>query len=138
MFVKIIFMTSLGSLCRKKTTTYCGGARAYYTSRSFSFRTDGIRSRDNSNSSIAINSFFTLEKNGNMLLQKTFSVLGEPAIALSVGVLLVLTTIRKWTKHDVSKFLQEGAEKADGILVIIGAGGAFGAVQKSVTISALP
>ncbi len=77
---------------------------------------------------IAIHSFLTLEKNSNNSLQKIFAVLGEPAIALSVGVVLVFTTIRKWTKQDVSKLLQEGAEKAGGILVIIGTGGAFGAV----------
>jgi GntP family gluconate:H+ symporter len=77
---------------------------------------------------IATNSFFALEKTDQNSIQKLFSVLGEPVIALLIGVLLVLTTIRKWTRRDVSNFLQEGAEKAGGILVIIGAGGAFGAV----------
>ena len=83
---------------------------------------------------IAINSFFTLEKNSNNGIQKIFSVLGEPAIALSVGVILVFTTVRKWTRQNVSKLLQEGAEKAGGILVIIGAGGAFGAVLAAARI----
>jgi GntP family gluconate:H+ symporter len=77
---------------------------------------------------IALNSFLSIEKNTNNALQKIFAVLGEPAIALLVGIIFVFTTIRKWTKQDVSKLLQEGAEKAGGILVIIGAGGAFGAV----------
>ena len=77
---------------------------------------------------IAGNSFFTVEKNNNGYLQKIFSVLGEPAIALATGALLVLTTIGKWKKQDVSRLLQESAEKAGGILVIIGAGGAFGSV----------
>lgn len=83
---------------------------------------------------IAVNSFFTLEKNDGTVLQKIFSVLGEPAIALAVGVLLVFTTVKKWTRQNVSKLLQEGAEKAGGILVIIGAGGAFGAVLASTKI----
>ena len=83
---------------------------------------------------IAVNSFFTLEKNSSNLLQKVFAVLGEPTIALSVGILLVFLTTRNWTKQVVSKFLQEGVEKAGGILVIIGAGGAFGAVLAATQI----
>ncbi|HVG14906.1 MAG TPA: hypothetical protein VM935_08095, partial [Chitinophagaceae bacterium] len=39
-----------------------------------------------------------------------------------------------WTKADMSKLLQEGAEKAGGILVIIGSGGAFGAVLAATKI----
>jgi GntP family gluconate:H+ symporter len=83
---------------------------------------------------IAVNSFFALEKNSGNFLQKIFAVLGEPVIALAVGILLVFTTVSKWTKHSVSKLLQEGAEKAGGILVIIGAGGAFGAVLAATKI----
>lgn len=83
---------------------------------------------------IAINSFFAMEKNASNNLQKIFAVAGEPAIALSVGVLLVLITMRKITKQIFSKLLQEGAEKAGGILVIIGAGGAFGAVLAATDI----
>ena len=83
---------------------------------------------------IAINSFFAMEKNVSNGWQKIFAVLGEPAIALSVGVLLVLIQMRKTTKQIFSKLLQEGAEKAGGILVIIGAGGAFGAVLAATQI----
>ena len=83
---------------------------------------------------IAINSFFTMEKNASNGWQKIFAVLGEPAIALSVGVLLVLIQMRTTTKQIFSKLLQEGAEKAGGILVIIGAGGAFGAVLAATNI----
>ena len=83
---------------------------------------------------IAVNSFFALEKNSGNILQKIFAVLGEPVIALSVGILLVFATVSSWTKQAVSKLLQEGAEKAGGILVIIGAGGAFGAVLAATKI----
>ena len=83
---------------------------------------------------IAVNSVFGPEKNNGNLLQKIFAVMGEPTIALSVGILLVFLTTRRWTKKVVSKFLQEGAEKAGGILVIIGAGGAFGAVLATTKI----
>ncbi|HEY2722290.1 MAG TPA: GntP family permease, partial [Chitinophagaceae bacterium] len=76
---------------------------------------------------IAANSIFSLQKNEDEL-KKIFSVLGEPSIALLVGIVLVFFVSRKWKRKEVSKLLQEGAEKAGGILVIIGAGGAFGAV----------
>jgi GntP family gluconate:H+ symporter len=39
-----------------------------------------------------------------------------------------------WTKQTLGKLLQEGAEKAGGILVIIGAGGAFGTVLAATNI----
>ena len=83
---------------------------------------------------IAVNSFFALGKNGGNGFQKIVAVLGEPSIALAIGVLLVFTTLRSWKKQTVSKLLQEGAEKAGGILVIIGAGGAFGAVLAATKI----
>jgi len=54
--------------------------------------------------------------------------LGDPAVALAIGVLLASNCRRNWTRKDLSALLQEAAEKAGGILVIIGAGGAFGAV----------
>ncbi len=82
---------------------------------------------------IAIRSFLTVEKSTAGWLN-IFSVLGEPAIALAIGVLLAFNCSRSWTKATVSKQLQESAEKAGGILVIIGAGGAFGAVLAATKI----
>jgi len=83
---------------------------------------------------ITINSLFVIEKNNDSFLQKIFSVLGEPIIALAVGVILAFANFHKLTKPHVSKLLQESAEKAGGILVIIGAGGAFGAVLAAARI----
>ena len=83
---------------------------------------------------IAINSLFVVEKKNSSFLYKIFSVLGEPVVALSAGVLLSLGNFRKLTKLHASKLLQESAEKAGGILVIIGAGGAFGAVLAAARI----
>jgi gluconate:H+ symporter, GntP family len=77
---------------------------------------------------IAIRSFFAIKSiDGNGLLNILFS-LGDPVVALSIGVLLAFNTKRKWNNRTVSLLLQESVEKAGGILVIIGAGGAFGAV----------
>jgi GntP family gluconate:H+ symporter len=57
-----------------------------------------------------------------------FLVTGDPVIALTIGVVLAFLAVRSWQKSVIGKLLQEAAEKAGGILVIIGAGGAFGAI----------
>ncbi len=94
---------------------------------------------------IAFKSFLTIERSGAGWRSVFFS-LGDPVIALAIGILLAFTakrsqkkkeillpdsedtTRRSWNKAEVSMLLQDSAEKAGGILVIIGAGGAFGAV----------
>lgn len=82
---------------------------------------------------IALGAFGGMENKASAIWQ-VLSVTGDPVIALSIGVLLALTAMPSWNKSDVSKLLLEGAEKAGGILVIIGAGGAFGAVLAATHI----
>lgn len=82
---------------------------------------------------IALGSFSSVEANDSRIWQ-IFKIAGDPVIALFAGVLLALTAIRSWKKNAISKLLQEGVEKAGGILVIIGAGGAFGAVLAATKI----
>ena len=77
---------------------------------------------------IAANSFMTMDGSESSALYKLVSVLGDPVIALSIGVLIALFNRRNWNKEILGKLLTEAAEKAGAILVIIGAGGAFGAV----------
>lgn len=67
---------------------------------------------------------FTKMQHGSGVLQ----ILGDPVVALSAGVLLALYTGTGWKKAEVSRLMLEASEKAGGILVIIGAGGAFGAI----------
>ena len=83
---------------------------------------------------IAAKSFLTLEKDSGGWLLSTLSVLGDPVIALSIGVLLALFCGRNLTKATIGKLLSEGAEKAGSILIIIGAGGAFGAVLAAANL----
>lgn len=83
---------------------------------------------------IGIKSFLSVEHTNNSYAVRFFSVLGDPVIALSVGILLAFFCKRSWTKPELGKLLQEAAEKAGGILVIIGAGGAFGAILASAKI----
>jgi GntP family gluconate:H+ symporter len=77
---------------------------------------------------IAIKSFFVVEPGAASKWINIFLIPGDPVIALAIGVLLAFNTMSSWKKDVVAPLLQEGAEKAGGILVIIGAGGAFGAV----------
>lgn len=77
---------------------------------------------------IALHSFFVMEHTAGGGWQAVVSVIGMPEIALSIGILLAFAAGRSWTRETVGKLLSESAEKAGGILVIIGAGGAFGAV----------
>ena len=83
---------------------------------------------------IAVKSFLTIEHSVTGGWRYIFSSLGDPVIALSAGVLLAFRTSRSWTRSSVSIQLQEAVEKAGGILVIIGAGGAFGAVLATTKI----
>lgn len=82
---------------------------------------------------IAIKSFLIVENN-NGTIGNIFFVLGYPEIALTIGVLLVCINIRGWHKNIMSKLFSESVEKAGSILVIIGAGGAFGAVLTATKI----
>jgi len=59
---------------------------------------------------------------------------GDPVIALLIGVLLAFFCKKNWKRSELSKILQDGAEKAGGILVIIGMGGAFGAILTATKI----
>ncbi|WP_153800529.1 GntP family permease [Foetidibacter luteolus] len=76
---------------------------------------------------IALNSFLSGNNSGAGVLSGILNVMGEPVIALSAGIVLALFNARKGA-GSFTHVLQEAAEKAGGILVIIGAGGAFGAV----------
>jgi GntP family gluconate:H+ symporter len=77
---------------------------------------------------IAARSFLSVDKAADPGWLHGLSFLGDPVIALSTGVLLAFFAGRAWDRDTVAKLLQEAAEKAGGILVIIGAGGGFGAV----------
>ncbi|HEY8955947.1 GntP family permease [Chitinophaga sp.] len=79
---------------------------------------------------IAIRSLGGLEITHPNPLFKAISILGIPEVAIGTGILLALTQL----KNNMGALLQEGAEKAAGILVIIGGGGAFGAILAKADI----
>jgi len=77
---------------------------------------------------IAIRSFLTKGVDDDPAWVKVVFALGDPVIALLIGVLLAFNCKRGWHKTELSKILQDSVEKAGGILVVIGMGGAFGAI----------
>jgi GntP family gluconate:H+ symporter len=85
---------------------------------------------------IAIKSFLLIETDAGTLngWQKVLSALGDPVMALAIGVLLAFNCGRGWNSERISKLLHDAVEKAGGILVIIGAGGAFGAVLQATKL----
>lgn len=82
---------------------------------------------------IATGAFATFEKSDG-IWWKALSVAGNPVVALCIGILLTIPLLLKRHHSEMSRMLQDGAEKAGGILVIIGAGGAFGAILNSTNI----
>lgn len=83
---------------------------------------------------MAVKSMIGLE-HGEGGIARLFNIAGDPAIALAAGVLLAIFTTKN-RKHTLSENLSSSVEKAGGILVIIGAGGAFGAVLSATNIGA--
>lgn len=83
---------------------------------------------------IALKSFFTVETGSNFKWLSPILSLGDPVAALMVGVLLSFNCKRNWKQAELSKLLQDATEKAGGILIIIGAGGAFGAILAATKI----
>jgi GntP family gluconate:H+ symporter len=83
---------------------------------------------------IGLKSFFTVETSPNLKWVSPFLALGDPVSALMIGILLALNCKTGWKKNDLSVLLQDSVEKAGGILVIIGAGGAFGAILAATKI----
>src|ERR1044072_4595294 len=82
---------------------------------------------------IAIGAFTNIETAAGSSM-RIFHIVGDPIVALSIGVLLAFAGSRQWNRKTTSALLTESAEKAGGILVIIGAGGAFGAVLAATKI----
>jgi len=82
---------------------------------------------------MALRSILVLDKNKVGSLTDVANIIGDPVIALALGVLLAIIN-GKNLKHSLSSQLSTAIEKAGGILVIIGAGGAFGAVLAATNI----
>ena len=78
--------------------------------------------------------FTSKEMNEQSALLKLMAFIGEPVIALAIGILASLTLIEKRYKKDLSHWLTDGVDKAGMILAIIAAGGMFGEMLQSTGI----
>lgn len=67
---------------------------------------------------------------------KTFvSFIGDPVIALLIGIFLAMTLIPGSESENKFEWMSQGVLNSASILVITGAGGAFGAVLKSLPLA---
>ncbi len=62
---------------------------------------------------------------------------GAPSVALLLGVFLALRLIPSWREEYLDGWVGEGLRNAASIVMITGAGGAFGAVLKATDIGAI-
>jgi len=71
---------------------------------------------------------------GNGLVFETFNFLGQPVNALLIGLFLSFLLFPKWNKETLTGWIGEGIKAAAPILLITGAGGAFGTVLQETKI----
>lgn len=72
---------------------------------------------------------------GNGTLATTLSFIGNPVVALLIGIAIATTLIPVSEKPNKLNWVTQGVTNAAGILAITGAGGAFGAILKSLPIA---
>ena len=72
---------------------------------------------------------------GDGAVKTFFSFIGNPVIALILGVFLAMTLIPKEEKENSLKWITEGVTNSAGILAITGAGGSFGAILQKLPIA---
>lgn len=72
---------------------------------------------------------------GSGTLKMIVSFVGNPVIALILGVFLAMTLIPQNEKQNALKWITEGVTNSAGILAITGAGGSFGAILQKLPIA---
>lgn len=72
---------------------------------------------------------------GTGVVKQFCSFIGNPVIALILGVFLAMTLIPKSEKENTLSWISEGVTNSASILAITGAGGSFGAILQSLPIA---
>ncbi len=63
-----------------------------------------------------------------------FDFFGDPTVALLLGVFIAFSLIPRWNEEYINGWVGEGLKNAASIVMITGAGGAFGAILKATAI----
>ncbi len=71
------------------------------------------------------------------ILSSTMQILGQPIVALTIGLLLAFTLIEKNQSKEWPGWISEALKDAGIIMLITGAGGSFGTVIKSSGVDVL-
>ncbi|HZX75349.1 MAG TPA: GntP family permease, partial [Cyclobacteriaceae bacterium] len=85
---------------------------------------------------IALSSFPGQTQNSSTL-SSALKIIGQPVVALLIGLLLAVPLITKDQRKHSPSWISEALKDAGVILLIVGAGGAFGAVIKTSGIDLL-
>lgn len=72
---------------------------------------------------------------GQGAVYQVIQFIGNPVVALLLGVFLSMTLIPKEEKENTLKWVTQGVTDSAGILAITGAGGSFGAILKLLPIA---
>ena len=72
---------------------------------------------------------------GTGAVKMCFSFIGNPVVALLLGIVLATTLIPKSEKKNTLSWVTDGVTNSAGILAITGAGGAFGEILKSLPLA---
>ena len=72
---------------------------------------------------------------GTGAVKMCFSFIGNPVVALLLGIGLATTLIPKSEKKNTLSWVTDGVTNSAGILAITGAGGAFGEILKSLPLA---
>ena len=67
-------------------------------------------------------------------VKKAFDFIGDPTVALILGVFLAFRLLPKWDEPHLNGWVSEGLKSSASIIMITGAGGAFGAILKATPI----
>lgn len=67
-------------------------------------------------------------------LKKAFDFIGDPSVALILGVFLAFRLLPKCDEPHLNGWVSEGLRNAASIIMITGAGGAFGSILKATPI----
>ena len=71
---------------------------------------------------------------GDGMLKMFFDFFGDPTVALLIGVFIAFRLIPQWKEEYINKWVGEGLRNAASIIMITGAGGAFGSILKATAI----